>query len=83
MRPAAVCNHKGPRRAAREAAGESARGGVEGGGGREIRRAPTGVCRGHARPPNARPAGGVLTVGHLDSLPAVPQSRYYPHFTGE
>lgn len=32
MRPAAVCNHPGPRRAAREAAGESARGGVEGGG---------------------------------------------------
>ncbi|CAM9688658.1 unnamed protein product [Rangifer tarandus platyrhynchus] len=31
MRPAAVCNHSGPRRAAREAAGESARGGVDGG----------------------------------------------------
>jgi len=31
MRPAAVCNHLGPRRSAREAVGESARGGVDGG----------------------------------------------------
>lgn len=31
MRPAAVCNHSGPRRAAREAVGESPRGGVDGG----------------------------------------------------
>lgn len=53
MRPAAVCNHQGPRRAAREVAREPARGGVEGGGDRE-------VCAGGGRgcAPRERQAGG-------------------------
>ena len=58
MRPAAVCNHPGPRRAAREAAGESARWGVDSGclPGQEIRLAAAGVRPGRACPPNARPS---------------------------
>lgn len=63
MRPAAVCNYPGPRRAAREATGGSAGGGVEGGRGRESRRAARGVCparrgRGaHRQAPRFSPSG--------------------------
>lgn len=60
MRPAAVCNYPGPRRAAREAAGEPARRGVEGGGlllGCEIRLAETAARPGRGRPRNAGLAG--------------------------
>lgn len=63
MRPAAVCNYPGSRRAAREVTGESAHRGVAGGGGRGISLAAKGVCparrgRGaHRQSPRFSPSG--------------------------
>ncbi|XP_023060547.1 uncharacterized protein LOC111537775 [Piliocolobus tephrosceles] len=91
MRPAAVCNHPGPRCAAREAAGESARGGVE-----EEQPPPPGPGdaldddRGVPRPcppPECWPRRGSGGGSHPNPSSVLsragPQSHYPPRRTGE
>ncbi|XP_062942770.1 calcium-binding protein 1 isoform X2 [Cynocephalus volans] len=75
MRPAAVCNHRGPRRAAREAPRESARGGVEG------RRPPPEP---EIRWPAAWGRGQISSSISCSVLSlAAPQSHYHPCLTRE
>lgn len=83
MRPAAVCNHPGPRRAAREAAGESAGGGVDGacllpGRGRARRQR---ACASAVRAPGCLPGGALTRSVSSNRAPRAPVSS--PPYSAE